>query len=146
LEPVLALPQAVRAKWSATYGEDAIGRFADALLDGAPLDLTLRDEDSELIAALGAQPVLADTVRIDERDRPVEALPGYDEGRWLVQDAASALPARLLDLPAGSLVADLCAAPGGKTAQLVKADYVVTAVDSEAERMERLRGNLARVG
>jgi 16S rRNA (cytosine967-C5)-methyltransferase len=146
LEPVLALPLAAREKWTRLYGTDAVDHFADALMQGAALDLTLRDEDPELVAALGAQPVLADTVRIDERDRPVDALPGYAEGRWWVQDAASALPARLLDLPAGARVLDLCAAPGGKTAQLVKDGYAVTAIDSDPGRVERLKGNLARLG
>jgi 16S rRNA (cytosine967-C5)-methyltransferase len=88
---------------------------------------------------------MADSVRIDARDKPVEALPGYSDGRWWVQDAAAAIPARLLDLPANSRVLDLCAAPGGKTAQLVKAGYAVTALDADAKRMERLAGNLERL-
>jgi 16S rRNA (cytosine967-C5)-methyltransferase len=87
----------------------------------------------ELIAeAWALHPVFADTVRIDERDRPVEALPGYARGRWWVQDAAAAIPARLLKLSPGARVLDLCAAPGGKTAQLIKAGYAVTALDSDA--------------
>src|SRR5690606_14875337 len=79
------------------------------------------------------------------RDRPVEALPGYAEGRWWVQDAASAIPARLLGLEPGKRVLDLCAAPGGKTAQLIKAGLLVTALDSDPKRMERLKGNLERL-
>src|SRR5690606_3368705 len=120
--------------------------FADALISGAPLDLTLRDMDPDLIDALGAEPVFADTVRLETRDRPVEALPGYDEGRWWVQDLASAIPALLLDLPGGSDVLDLCAAPVGKTAPLVKAGYKVTVLDSDATRLTRLRENMARLG
>jgi len=76
----------------------------------------------------------------------VEALPGYAQGRWWVQDVASALPARLLDLALGSSVLDLCAAPGGKTAQLMKAGYKVTALDSDAARLERLKANMDRLG
>src|SRR5690606_13848435 len=117
-----------------------------ALVEGAPLDLTLRDDDADLIAALGAEPLLGDTVRLETRDRPVEALPGYDEGRWWVQDAASAIPARLIGLADGNSVLDLCAAPGGKTAQLIKAGYKVTALDSDAGRLERLKANMARLG
>lgn len=146
LEPVLALPPVAQEKWAGLYGSGVVERFGDALMEGAPLDLTLRDEDPELIAALGAQRVLSDTVRIDERDRPVEALPGYSEGQWWVQDAASALPARLVDRPAGTRALDLCAAPGGKTAQLVKAGYSVTALDGDPARIERLKGNLERLG
>jgi 16S rRNA (cytosine967-C5)-methyltransferase len=131
--------------WRDSYGADAIEDFADALLEGAPLDLTLKDTDPALVEALNAAPILADTVRVAERDRPVEALPGYAEGRWWVQDAAAAIPARLLKLKPGARVLDLCAAPGGKTAQLVKAGYSVTALDNDAERMQRVADNLSRL-
>ena len=141
----MLIPETFGDTWLEAYGEEAIAAFGTALLEGAPLDLTLKDNDPDLLAALGAEPVLADTVRIEQRDRPVEALPGYEEGRWWVQDAASAIPARLLGLPAGARVLDLCAAPGGKTAQLIKAGYLVTALDSDARRMERLAENLHRL-
>jgi 16S rRNA (cytosine967-C5)-methyltransferase len=98
------------------------------------------------VAELGAVPVLGDTVRVNSREQPVEDMPGFAEGRWWVQDAAAAIPARLLSAGPGARVLDLCAAPGGKTAQLVKAGYAVTAVDSDAERLERVRSNLARLG
>ncbi len=139
-------PDTLGPLWRDTYGAEAIEDFAEALVEGAPLDLTLKDDDPELIEALGATPLLADTVRIATRDKPVEALPGYAEGHWWVQDAAAAIPARLITLPPGARVLDLCAAPGGKTAQLVKAGYKVTALDSDAERMKRLSDNLARLG
>ena len=140
------LPAHFRQSWAAAYGDQAVEQFAEALVDGAPLDLTLRDNDAELVAALGADRLMADSVRLETRDRPVEALPGYDEGRWWVQDAASAIPARLLGLAPGSSVLDLCAAPGGKTAQLSKAGYKVTALDSDAGRLERLKANMVRLG
>jgi 16S rRNA (cytosine967-C5)-methyltransferase len=72
-------------------------------------------------------------------------LPGFTEGQWWVQDAAAALPARLLGDIAGKSIADLCAAPGGKTAQLLQAGARVTAVDRSPARMARLRDNLARL-
>jgi len=142
----LLLPDDVKVRWTEAYGAEAVSRFAEALLDGAPLDLTLRDKDEDLIAELGAEKLIADSVRLESRDRPVEALPGYDEGRFWVQDAASAIPARLMTLPAGSAVLDLCAAPGGKTAQLLKSGYKVTALDSDGKRLERLHANMARLG
>jgi 16S rRNA (cytosine967-C5)-methyltransferase len=141
----LLIPDTFGDTWLAAYGEAAIDAFSTALLSGAPLDLTLKTDDPDLIDQLGAEPVISDTVRIDQRDRPVEALPGYAEGLWWVQDAASAIPARLLGAKAGGRVLDLCAAPGGKTAQLVKAGYKVTALDSDATRMDRLKQNLARL-
>jgi 16S rRNA (cytosine967-C5)-methyltransferase len=139
-------PAALRARWAAGYGEAALTAFAGALLEGAPLDLTLKVADPALQDALGATPILPDSVRVAERDRPVDQLPGYSEGRWWVQDVAASLPARLVSRPAGARVLDLCAAPGGKTAQLVKAGYRMTALDSDAARLERLAGNLARLG
>ena len=72
-------------------------------------------------------------------------LPGFAEGQWWVQDAAAALPARLFGDVAGKTIADLCAAPGGKTAQLAQAGARVTAVDRSPGRMARLRDNLARL-
>jgi 16S rRNA (cytosine967-C5)-methyltransferase len=141
----LLIPDTFGDTWLDAYGEAAIAGFSTALLAGAPLDLTLKSDDSELIDALGAQRIMADSVRIEQRDRPVEALPGYGEGQWWVQDAAAAIPARLLGAKAGGRVLDLCAAPGGKTAQLIKAGYQVTALDSDATRMERLKDNLARL-
>lgn len=141
----LLIPDTFGDTWLDAYGEAAISAFSTALLDGAPLDLTLKDNDPDLVAELGATPLLADSVRIEQRDRPVEALPGFAEGRWWVQDAASALPARLMALAPGARVLDLCAAPGGKTAQLIKAGYAVTALDADAKRMERLRDNLKRL-
>ena len=76
---------------------------------------------------------------------PVEELPGYAGGAWWVQDAAAALPARLLPDLAGRTVLDLCAAPGGKTAQLAAAGARVVALEASARRAERLRANLARL-
>ncbi|KKC31650.1 RsmB/NOP family class I SAM-dependent RNA methyltransferase [Devosia psychrophila] len=145
LEDDMLIPDTFGDTWLEAYGEEAINGFSSALLAGAPLDLTLKDDDAELIGQLGAEKLVADTVRVDQRDRPVDALPGFAEGRWWVQDAASAIPARLLGAKAGGRVLDLCAAPGGKTAQLLKAGYMVTALDADANRMERLKENLKRL-
>jgi len=141
----LLIPETFGDTWLEAYGEEGIDGFSTALLAGAPLDLTLKTDDPELIEALNADRLIGDTVRIDQRDRPVEALPGYDEGKWWVQDAASAIPARLLGAKPGGRVLDLCAAPGGKTAQLIKAGYAVTALDNDATRVERLKENLKRL-
>lgn len=142
----MLLPRPLQQKWAADHGPDAIRHATDNLVAGAALDLTLKDDDPDLIAALGARRIVADTYRIDARDRPVAELPGHADGRWWVQDTAAAIPARLLHLPAGARVLDMCAAPGGKSAQLIKAGYRVTALDNNAQRLERLSGNLERLG
>ena len=142
----MLLPRPLQERWAKEFGPEAIESATDNLIAGAALDLTLKDEDPDLIAALGARRVAGDSYRIDERDRPVAELPGYDDGRWWVQDVAAAIPARLLKLPPGSRVLDMCAAPGGKTAQMIKSGHQVTALDNSGHRLERLRGNLARLG
>ena len=76
----------------------------------------------------------------------IEALPGFEQGAWWVQDVAASLPAHLMGDVAGKRVADLCAAPGGKTAQLALAGASVVAVDISKTRLKTLAANLARLG
>ena len=134
-------PGSLLTTWRDAYGAEAVVVFGKALLEGAPLDLTIKAP----IAGLETSPVLGDTVRITDRDRAVDQLPGYAEGQFWVQDAAAAIPARLLKLAPPARVLDLCAAPGGKTAQLSKAGYQVTALDRDPERVQRLATNLGRL-
>ena len=140
----LLFPQWLKSSWTGAYGE-VIGDFATALVEGAALDLTLKHDNPVLVELLGGRVISGDTIRVDNRDAPVGELPGYSDGRWWVQDAAAAIPARLLTAKAGGRVLDLCAAPGGKTAQLIKAGYQVTAVDNDHGRLDRLRDNLKRL-
>ena len=109
------------------------------------LDLSVKSDPAHWAEALGGRVLPTETVRTIAHG-PVSKLPGYDEGAWWVQDAAAALPARLLGDVDGKTVADLCAAPGGKTAQLAAAGARVTAVDRSEPRLKRLAQNLARLG
>jgi 16S rRNA (cytosine967-C5)-methyltransferase len=104
----------------------------------APLDLTLRPGAS---APDGGVILPTGSVRFP-RGTGVTPLPGFEQGTFWVQDAAAALPVRLLAPQPGERIADLCAAPGGKTAQLAAAGAQVTAVERNATRMARLRDNL----
>jgi len=139
------LPAGLLKTWTRAYGEAAVEAFGQALIEGAPLDVTLKAEGPTLIELLGGKPVMADTVRIVSRDKAVDQLPGFADGRFWVQDAAAAIPARLFGLAPGARVLDIGAAPGGKTAQLVKAGYAVTALDRDPGRVDRLRDNLRRL-
>jgi len=85
------------------------------------------------------------SVRLLAPEGPVSALPGFAEGAWWVQDAAASIPAALLGDISGKRVVDLCAAPGGKTAQLAHAGAEVTALDRSATRLARLKANLSRL-
>jgi 16S rRNA (cytosine967-C5)-methyltransferase len=146
LAPELALPEAVRNRWQAAYGEGVTAAIAETLLVTPPLDLALKAPDAELEALPEAQVLPGTAVRLASRDVSVENLPGYRDGRFWVQDVAAMIPARLIDAPGGSRVLDLCAAPGGKTAQLCASGYAVTALDSDAGRLERLHSNMDRLG
>jgi 16S rRNA (cytosine967-C5)-methyltransferase len=86
------------------------------------------------------------SVRLEKFRGAIPTLEGFDDGAWWVQDAAAAIPARLFGDISGKRVADLCAAPGGKTAQLIAMGAEVTAVEQSQSRLKRLEGNLARLG
>lgn len=139
------IPAWLASQWSKSHGADTVARFAEILVQSPPLDLTLKTPDPDLIAALGGQPALGPSVRVAERDAAVADLPGFAEGKWWVQDVSATLPARLLNAAAGEKILDLCAAPGGKAAQLAAAGAEVTALDISADRMERVRANLSRL-
>jgi len=145
LPPGADLPGWLYARWRAAYGAEAEA-IAAALRDEPPLDLTVKDHASDWAQELGAGLTPTSSVRLAPSSAgPLEQLVGFAEGAWWVQDAAAALPARLLGDVAGKRVLDLCAAPGGKTLQLAAAGAHVTAVDKSAARLGRLRDNLARV-
>jgi 16S rRNA (cytosine967-C5)-methyltransferase len=143
-DPALNTPPWLWQSWRDSYGADTAATIATAHLQEAPLDLSVKADAAGWAERLGARQLPTGTLRLTA-EGPVEALPGYADGAWWVQDAAAALPARLLGDVAGRRVIDLCAAPGGKTAQLVHAGANVTAVDRSPARVARLRENLARL-
>src|SRR5712691_11584018 len=141
----LDTPDWLMARWLRSYGTETARAIAAANGREPALDLTVKRADAEHWAqALGGRVLATGSVRAAVHG-PVSSLPGYDDGAWWVQDAAAALPAKLLGDISGRSVADLCAAPGGKTAQLAAAGARVTAVDRAPARLERLRQNLARL-
>lgn len=141
--PGPSLPKWLRKPLVADYGKSAVAAMERAFARGAPLDLTVRGDAAAWAERLGGAATPTGSVRLSERVQ-VSALPGYAEGAWWVQDAAAAIPARVLGPKPGETVIDLCAAPGGKTLQMAAAGANVIAVDSSAPRLERLRENLAR--
>ncbi len=141
--PVPRLPKWLRKRLLAVYGKAAVEAMEAAHAAGAPLDLTAREDAAAVAAQVGGVVLPTGSVRLAAA-RQVSALPGYAAGDWWVQDAAAALPARVLAPRPGERVLDLCAAPGGKTLQLAAAGAAVTALDISAKRLERLAENLAR--
>jgi 16S rRNA (cytosine967-C5)-methyltransferase len=141
---LLDTPDWLMARWSAKYGAATAHAIATANGLEPALDLTVKDDPQYWAEQLGGRVLPTGTVRTIAHG-VVTTLPGFAEGAWWVQDAAAALPARLLGDVRGRRVADLCAAPGGKTAQLAAAGAHVTALDRAPARLKRLQDNLARL-
>src|SRR3954462_3967756 len=141
----LDVPPWLMARWSAHYGEATAKEIAAALSHEPSLDLTVKSDAAQWATRLHGEVLPTGSVRTLLQGS-VTMLPGFAEGQWWVQDAAAALPARLFGDIAGKTIADLCAAPGGKTAQLAQAGAEVTAIDRSPNRMARLRDNFARLG
>jgi len=141
----LNTPDWLMTRWVQNFGADTARAIAAAHAHEPALDLTVKGDPEQWAAVLGGRVLSTGSLRAVVHG-PVSALPGYGDGAWWVQDAAAALPARLLGDVHGKTVADLCAAPGGKTAQLAAAGAHVTAVDRSDARLDRLRQNFARLG
>lgn len=136
----LNTPDWLWSRWCETYGEGTARAIAEAHLARPPLDIHPKSNTA-------AQPEgerIGDIVRLKDAER-VEGLPGFPQGTWWVQDFAAGLPARLLGDVHGKKIIDLCAAPGGKCAQLAAAGAKVIAVERDPIRMQRLRKNLERL-
>lgn len=141
---VLNTPAWLRKRWAAAYGEAVCREICLAHLNEPPLDVTAKTDPEGVARELDGELLPGGTVRLRSAG-PISELPGYGDGAWWVQDAAAALPVRLLGPKPGMRVADLCAAPGGKTAQLAAAGARVTAIDRSETRLNVLRANLDRL-
>ncbi|WP_339861517.1 RsmB/NOP family class I SAM-dependent RNA methyltransferase [Paremcibacter congregatus] len=145
--PGLNIPKWLKASWVARYGSGQVDDMAVALLAEPPLDFSLKDQTAakQWAEKLGGIELPNGSVRV-EKAGPVAQLDGYEEGQWWVQDTAASLPATLLGAKSGDRVLDLCAAPGGKTAQSLAKGCQVTAVDQSARRLRRFEENMSRLG
>ena len=139
------VPGWLATRWRKIYGEATARAIAAAIREEPTLDVTVKSEAAGWAARLGGRVLPTGSVRL-ETHAAIQELDGYHDGAWWVQDAAAALPATFLRVKPGQRVADLCAAPGGKAAQLAAAGAMLTAVDRSAERLKRLSANFARLG
>jgi 16S rRNA (cytosine967-C5)-methyltransferase len=142
---MLTFPEWLLDRWTRTYGVAEARQIARASLSEPPLDITVKSEAEGWAARLNGVVLPSGSVRCSHVGR-IEDLDGYADGAWWVQDAAAALPVKLLGDVAGLSALDLCAAPGGKTAQLAAGGARVVAVDKSAGRLARLQENLQRLG
>ena len=141
----LNTPDWLWLSWRQAYGTARARGIVDAHLREAPLDITAKADPAGWVGPLEARLLPTGTLR-REAGGAVTELPGFAEGAWWVQDMAAALPATLFGDLRGRLAYDLCAAPGGKTAQLAARGARVVALDRSAKRLERVGQNLARLG
>ena len=131
-------------RWIAHYGETTAREIATAIGHEPSLDITVKSDIEQWATRLHGELLPTGSVRTLLQGS-VTMLPGFNDGQWWVQDAAASLPARLFGDVTDKRIADFCAAPGGKTAQLAQAGADVTAIDRSSNRMARLRDNLARL-
>ncbi|WP_417242444.1 RsmB/NOP family class I SAM-dependent RNA methyltransferase [Celeribacter sp.] len=143
--PVPMMPKWLRKPLIADFGKATVAAMELAQSKGAPLDLTVKGDAAAVAAATGGTVLPTGSVRVDGAVQ-VTKLAGFDAGEWWVQDAAAALPAKILAAKPDERVLDLCAAPGGKTMQLAATGAEVTALDISESRMKRVTENLARCG
>ena len=141
--PRVNTPDWLWERWVARYGEDRAHAIAAANLIEPPLDLTVKSDPQHWAIEMSGRVLPNRSVRLLPKGR-IEALPGFEQGAWWVQDVAASLPARLMGDVNGQSVADLCAAPGGKTAQLALAGASVAAVDISKTRLKTLSAPISR--
>ncbi|CUH63304.1 Ribosomal RNA small subunit methyltransferase B [Thalassovita gelatinovora] len=139
------LPKWLRDPLVMAYSGDVVAGFELAHFAGAPLDLTAKNDATAVAKATGGTLTSTGSIRLQQAGQ-VSALPGFDAGDWWVQDAAAALPAKVLNAQPGEIVLDMCAAPGGKTMQLAATGADVTAIDLSESRIARVTENLTRTG
>lgn len=146
-DPSLLAPPWLYARWVAAFGEATAREIAAQIALEPATDLSLKPsaDAAALAEALEAEVLAGGTLRL-RRKGDVAGWPGFEDGTWWVQDAAAAVPARLLGVKAGDSVLDLCAAPGGKTLQLAATGARVVALDRSAARLKRVAENLERTG
>ena len=146
-QPVKRLPKSIRGAITKSFGEPATRAIEAAHMQRPPVDFTLCDPEQadHWAKELQAEILPTGSLRL-HRPGQISKLPGYEDGAWWIQDAAAAIPARLLGDVSNKKVLDICAAPGGKTLQLAAAGAEVEALDISEDRMERLRENLDRIG
>jgi len=142
--PAENTPEWLFASWTHSYGLAKAEAMAAAHMQEPTLDLTVKSDAETWAQKLDGVVLPNGSVRL-RAHQPVPELEGFAAGEFWVQDAAASLPARLLNARAGETIADLCAAPGGKTAQLALAGAKVSAFDRSAYRLKRVRENLARL-
>lgn len=139
------MPEEFKKILQKDYDTATIKKFENAILQQPPLDLSIKENPEQWAEKLGGTLFSNGTVRLNEHQNKISTIEGYNEGKWWIQDLAASLCVHLLGNVKDQNILDLCAAPGGKTAQLLAAGAKVTAVDIDPSRLERLKENMDRL-
>ena len=139
------IPDWFAERLAAVYGAETALAIGHAQLQPPTIDISVKSDPEAWAARLGGTILSTGTIRLDASSGAVADMDGFAEGEWWVQDAAAAIPATLFGDLTGQRVIDLCAAPGGKTAQLIVQGGQVTALERSKSRLKRLDQNLARL-
>ena len=147
VKPSHLVPDWLMARWRQTYGEETANEIALCLMQEPMTDLSFKSMaaleeakealEGEAIGGLSLRSALKGDVRHWAQ---------FDQGRWWVQDFAAAVCVGLLGDLSGKEALDMCAAPGGKTLQLIAKGARVVALDRSKNRLKRVEENLARMG
>ncbi len=149
-------PDWLLERWEERHGAAEAARWARSNNRPAPLSLALNGAQPalaaqlsqaghEVLPAIAAGRPVPGMLQLRGPTGPVSSLPGWQEGRWWVQDPAAAAVTDLLGIEAGWRVLDACAAPGGKTFRLAATGAEVTAVDASAQRLAMLAERLVQL-
>ncbi|MEK6745557.1 MAG: 16S rRNA (cytosine(967)-C(5))-methyltransferase RsmB [Pseudomonadota bacterium] len=141
---MLNTPKWLWEAWMAAYGEKNTRKIAAMHMSEPPLDVTIKHDEAEWAKELSGTLLPTGSVRLHEA-KNITHMKGFAEGHWWIQDVAATIPALLLGDVKGKKIIDFCAAPGGKTAQLVAKGAKVTAIEMSKERINILKTNLNRL-
>ena len=145
-------PRWLVARWVARWGAGETERLLVANNAEAPVIIRpfgiVREQLEASLEAAGVHveevPLVHDSIRISSPVSLTE-LGAFRQGLFFVQDPASTLVTEYAAIPAGAVVADLCAAPGGKTLELSRLASVVYSADRSHARLLRVRANVQRL-
>ena len=138
------VPNWLLRRWKRDWGKNYDEIVTGHLNLNPPIDLYVKDNTNYWARKLNGKKLGNNSIRLFTPGL-ISNLEGYEQGEWWIQDYSSQIPVSLLEIQNNDDVLDLCAAPGGKTAQLVSLGAKVTSIDNNKKRLFRLEQNLKRL-
>ena len=139
------VPNWLLRRWKRDWGKNYDEIVTGHLNLNPPIDLYVKNNTNYWARKLNGKKLGNNSIRLFTPGL-ISNLEGYEQGEWWIQDYSSQIPVSLLEIQNNDDVLDLCAAPGGKTAQLISLGAKVTSIDNNKKRLFRLEQNLKRLG